>query len=284
MDTVTQISIFNYHDYRAYLSDFYRHKKDLNSRFSYRLFARKAGYKSPSLFLGIVSGQNRLTEALLPKFVVALGLDRSESRYFEHMVGYCHASGPEAKQHYFDQMVQLLPPRAKSLTAKQKAYYRNWCNVVIREAMAVVDIGDDPSPLARLLLHKVPRQRIVHSLALLRDLGLIQKNPAGFWKAVDPVVSGSRESDLISIYDFREKMMDFARKALWDFPPEERNISCLTGAVSQAMAGRVHRKVDQFRREIAELLRADRGEERVYQLNIQWFPLTKRRSHASQQP
>ncbi len=49
-------SIFEYIDYRRFLSDYYNHKKETSRTFSYRYFAEKAGLTSPSFLKHALPG------------------------------------------------------------------------------------------------------------------------------------------------------------------------------------------------------------------------------------
>jgi hypothetical protein len=60
-------SIEYYTDYRTFLSDFYREKKNASPLFSYRTFCRMAELKSPSIFKEVVSGKRGLTSPVFLK-------------------------------------------------------------------------------------------------------------------------------------------------------------------------------------------------------------------------
>src|SRR5882672_3467739 len=92
-------SVFDYFDYRRCLDDFYRYRKSLNSRFSHRSFALKAGYKSSGLFIQLVKGKLNLTRKMLPGFVKAMGLDETQGEYFGLMIQFTHAQNAVARQH-----------------------------------------------------------------------------------------------------------------------------------------------------------------------------------------
>ncbi len=49
-------SIFTYTDYRAFLHDAYTHAKATNPAFSYRYFAKKAGFSSPNFLKLVIDG------------------------------------------------------------------------------------------------------------------------------------------------------------------------------------------------------------------------------------
>ena len=68
------MNVFAYYNYRKYLQDYYENRKSIYRYFSYRSFAKKAGYTSSGLYLDLVKGRKSLTPQMVPKFIAALGL------------------------------------------------------------------------------------------------------------------------------------------------------------------------------------------------------------------
>ena len=68
--------IFGYLNYREYLRSWFSWKKTVNPRFSYRLFARLSGQRSPSLLLHVIEGKRNLTPALVASYQKALKLSQ----------------------------------------------------------------------------------------------------------------------------------------------------------------------------------------------------------------
>ncbi len=55
------IDILNYFDYYDYLSDVYKHLKDIHTGFSYRTFSRDAGIPNHNYLLRVIKRQRNLT-------------------------------------------------------------------------------------------------------------------------------------------------------------------------------------------------------------------------------
>ena len=56
------IDIFDYSDYRKFLSDYQQMKNAMNSAFSFRYYAKKAGNNSSSFYPQIIKGKRNLTK------------------------------------------------------------------------------------------------------------------------------------------------------------------------------------------------------------------------------
>ena len=268
-------SVFDYFDYRRCLDDYYRYRKSLNSRFSHRSFALKAGYKSSGLYIQLVKGKLNLTRKMLPGFIKAMALSETESEYFGLMVNFSHAQNSVARQHWFDRMVPMLPPRTKAVAMDQKKYYENWYHVAVREALAILDIGDDHGLLADFIRPPITPAQARASMELLDNLGLIKKDGKGHWRATDAIVESTPDLGPFLIHAYQESLIDLGKSALKQYERNQRNIACFTFSLSDEGHKRLSLKVDQFFKEVSELVRSDTGMNRVCQLNVQYFPMSR---------
>ena len=71
-------------------------------------------------------------------------------------------------------------------------------------------------------------------------------------------------------------MGELAVRSLDEVPVNERDVSGLTIGVSEDAYYRITKEIEDFRRRIASIVMQDTDEDRVYRLNVQLFPLTKK--------
>ncbi|MEO6095090.1 MAG: TIGR02147 family protein [Fibrobacteria bacterium] len=270
----TGFSIYGYFDYRECLRCHFLHRKALNRRFSYRVFAAKAGYKNPGLYIMLVKGKLNLTRNKLAMFIKGMELHPREAEYFTLMVQFTHASTPEAKQHWFEKMLPLMPPSSRILTRDQAEYYRKWYHVAVREALSVLDVGEDTSVLADFLQPPITSRQAAASLKLLHSLGLILRDGGGCWRATDAILVSTPGLGPLLIHPFQESLIDMAKAALKRYPREKRHVSCFTFSISENGNNRLRLMMEKFLHELADLVRSDQGIDRVCQFNLQLFPLS----------
>lgn len=269
------MDVYAYYNYRKYLQDYYEYQKSVQRYFSYRSFAKKVGYSSSGFYLDLIKGRKSLTPPMVKKFIEALGLNEREGRYFQLMVDFTHAENPESKQIIFDQMSALLPKATKTLTRNQQEYYSKWYYVVVRESLAVLDINDKNIPeLALFLNPRISVPQAKQSIRLLLDLGLIEL-VNGFYRSVNKTISSGREIAPLFVHQFQKQMVDLGKEAIDHYSVERRNVSCTTMSVSAKGLERIINKIDMFRKEILDIVRADEGESMICEMNIQFFPLSK---------
>ncbi|MDB5048640.1 MAG: hypothetical protein JWO30_1711 [Fibrobacteres bacterium] len=276
--TPTAFSVFDYFDYRRCLDGFYKYRKSLNSRFSHRSFALKAGYKSSGLFIQLVKGKLNLTRKMLPGFIRAMGLGGAEGEYFGLMVNFTHARNAVARQHWFQMMIPLLPSAAKTVAMEQKKYYENWYNVAIREALSILDISDDFEEIADFIQPPIAVGQARASMELLAGLGMIRRDRNGFWRGTDAILASSPDLGPFLIHSYQGSLIDLGKEALQRYERELRNVACLTFSLSEQGHQRLNLKVESFFNDVLELVRSDEGMDRVGQLNIQYFPLSKQKT------
>jgi uncharacterized protein (TIGR02147 family) len=114
MENEVPPDLFNYLDYRHFLRDWLVAAKK-HYGFSYRVFSRRAGLKSPSLYKMVMDGERDLIEGSLHKFLEGLSLSVKEKEYFATLVLYNQARTPEHKERYLGR-IRALRERAKDLS------------------------------------------------------------------------------------------------------------------------------------------------------------------------
>ena len=79
----------------------------------------------------------------------------------------------------------------------------------------------------------------------------------------------------MAIRGMHRQMGELALKALDSTPPTERDISGMTMGLTESAYHRVVEETAAFRRRLASIAMESSGEERVYRMNLQLFPLTR---------
>lgn len=270
------VSVFAYLDYRKYLSDYYNARKAVNRHFSYRMIADKAGIPSTGYFSEVLSGTRNLTRAKVPKFAKAFCLTDAEEEFLGLLVAFNHAKTDTAKQAVYELLVKAMPVKAQRLKQGQREYFSKWYYVAVREALAIHQVRDDVEALAASLVPAVSAAQARSALKLLEELGLIARDGQGCWRATQAsLLSQQDESTALLVRAFQGEMIDLARRALTETGKDERDISCVTMSVSALGLERVKAMIKDCQQRILEIVQSDQGEDRVIQMNLQVFPLSR---------
>lgn len=276
MEAKPSLSIFDYVDYRKFLGDFYQFKKSLNHHYSHRLFALKAGIKSSGYFSEVLGGKRNLSKAQIQKFAKAMDLGDRERAYFDLMVSFGRAKNDTARQGLYELMLKAMPVSIQQVRQSQLEYFSKWYYVAVREALAIRCVEGDGAELVDLLDPPVTEAQVRAALKLLDKLGLAARNKEGCWRATQTsLLSSDDPGAALMLRAFTGEMMIKAREALDRVPKSQRDISCVTMSVSGGGLGRIKSLIADFHKRVLEVVQSDREEDRVIQLNLQVFPLTR---------
>ena len=264
--------ISEYQDYRRYMQDFYDEKKRLSS-FSWREFAKAAGFSSPTYLKLVCEGKSRLSAAGAENVGAALHLAGFDLEYFKAMVKYCHAVSDLEKKKAFEQMLELAKnSKVKVVDGEAFKYYESWVHPVVRE-LAPVMPGATPGEIAKRCCHGVSAGDIRESLDFMVKTGLLKKKGDAYEQS-DNHLKGTSSVMPVALRSMHREMAQFAEEAIEKFPPSERNFTGLTMGVSAEDYEQILQELELCRKKIAQIALKSRGTERVYRLNLQLFPLT----------
>jgi uncharacterized protein (TIGR02147 family) len=270
--------VFEYLDYREYLTDFYTHQKANSYGFSYRTFAKAVGCKSVNHPHLVITGRRNLTSAMGVRFAQACGLTEEEQAYFSDLVAFTQAKTPTEKQHFYTRLGRYAPFRkVHKLSEAQATYFSKWFIPATRELAARADFRAEPHWIANMLQPSITVSQAKQALKTLGELGLIAVDAAGSVTRSEPLVSsgGPLGHHLVA---FHREMLERASEAIELIPREEREISSVTVCVSQKRLIELKQQLREFRQQLLRTAEQDDEPERVVQINVQLFPLSKGKS------
>lgn len=268
--------IYAYLDYRRYLRDWFTARKAANPRYSHRAFARKAGQSSPSLLLAVTDGKRNLTPSTTEAFVLALGLKGEDALFFGALVQLDQAETNDARNRAWERVRATRRFReARQLEGDAVEYLSAWYYPAIRELATCGDFRPDPDWIAARIRPRVTPQQARKALDLLLALGLVTVDAAGKMTPADASVVTPHEVAGLAAFNYHVGMIERAAEALATVSSVERHYCALTVSIPQSLVPRLKRELDAFQERILDLCDGvDDPRERVYQLNLQLFPLS----------
>ena len=266
--------IYRFAEYRAYLRDFYLFLKDGNPAVSHRYLAGKIGFDAGQ-FAKILAGKRNLTPAMALKFADLFKLNRKEKEYFEVLVLATHAKHPEERKTLLGRLQPMRPRPAKPIADGLDEYYRTWYHTALRELLAFYPFRGDWSALAKMIRPALTETQAKEGVELLSALGFIKKDAQGRFRVADPHITSGYKNPSKAVQAYILAGLELGKAALDAFPKESRNLSTLTFSTSENNFLQIQEKIRLFRKELAEEVDKIEKPERVYQLNIQLFPLSE---------
>jgi uncharacterized protein (TIGR02147 family) len=268
-------SVFDFTDYRRFLKAYYDYQKRKNPAFSYRYFALKAKVNSSGLLKNVIDGKRGLGRGLIVRCAEAMKLKKKEAEYFECLVDFNEARTVEEKRIFFERILALRKPDAHQVQANQFEFYSKWYYSAIRELIAIVPFRGDYATLARSLDPAIRPEQAEKAVRVLEDLNLIVRGPHGRYRQAQPLVTTGPEVESVSVAQYQIACMELAKEAIDRHAAQARDLSTLTLSLTGEGFAALKEEIVSFRKKLLALERGFQGPDRVYQLNMQFFPLTK---------
>lgn len=280
-----RIEITQYTDYVLFIIDLIEYKRNVTG-FSYRVFCRNSGFKSPSYLKWIIEKVRPISLKSIHKFIAGLSLDKQEAHYFTLMVNYKEAKDPQTKRFFYEQMLAWQQRHKSSLTKDAYEYLSHWYFVAIRELIASNDFKDDPRWIRDRIGGNLTLWDIKNSFETLERLKLIKRNKQGRWVQTTKDLHTKSEVKSLAAYSYHTEMLDLAQQALTKRSAEERNYQSLVALISEKTYSGLNAKIQKFQLELVDYLQQEEkkqnkskpcAEQELYALNMQMLPLTVRR-------
>ncbi|MCQ2053983.1 MAG: TIGR02147 family protein [Fibrobacter sp.] len=268
------INLFEYLNYREFLRDAYEERHAGDWRFSHRYIAEKAGFDS-SMFNKILQGKRNITDRLVSTFAEIFCKDEREKTYFANMVAFNQAKNHSESRQYLEKLVATKECKVENLAKDQFEYFDHWYHAVIRELVTFYPYVGDDAALGLMVRPPITASQVKSSIALLERLSMIKKNEqTGFYEQTQGLISSGTESYSTAVNSYIQQNLNVAQTALDRFGHTERNLSTLAFGCDENTYKELVEMFRRFRREVLAKVAACEKPNRVFQLGMQFFPLS----------
>ena len=268
-------SIYNYLDYRTYLKDYFLEQKQFRNPLTHRAVLKKMDITSTGFLANVLSGRKNLNDEMSRKLGKIINLATRERRYFNHLVTYTQARTIEEKKVYLDKLLAIRNSELSYINTEQLSIFSKWYYVCIRDLLCFFDFKGDFNSLAAKLDPPIKPEEAEAAIQELERMGFITKDGNGFYRVSDPVVSTGDEVHSVQLANFQLTTMDMAKRSLEKHPRKRRDISFVSLSLSEKSFATAKAEVQSFRKKLLLLARDEEQPDRVYQCNIQLFPVTQ---------
>lgn len=281
-----------YSDFRHYLRDFYEFRRRETSGsirpYSYATFAAAADIRSPNYLKMIIEGQRNLSAEMTKKFAKALNLNKDETEEFTALVAYGQATDPLERNQHLKTLAEIRAQRqVKSGEIKAEALEKvpNWVTWVLYALADQKDARFDYDRLFDALKGKALRDDIRRSLGRLVQSGDLTIDPeTGDICKGRESMAGLEDVPVALVRKLQSELIYLALEALFQEDPHDREFGAVTMALTEEEFEQLKFELRQFRKrwnkDISVKRMTAKGD-RVFQLNIQLFPLTRRSQPSS---
>ncbi len=274
----------SYLDYRDYLKDYYHYKKNQNQTsvrpYSYSVFSAAANIKSPNYLKLIIEGKRNLSEEMIVKFSKAIGLSKEEAKEFRVLVMYSQASDPGERNRFLRQLNALrVNKKIESGEIDQVAWNKvpGWVAWVLYALIDQKNVSFEISNLKKILRGKASENEITEAIDCLIQNGQLKRDESGQF------VKGQKWSEMPQdipsalIRKLQSELMYLGMESLFRDHFSEREFGILTLSLTKAEFEALKFQLRKLRKSVQKDNAVARDQtlgDRVYQLNLQLFPVT----------
>ncbi len=272
-------SIFSYTDYRSFLKDYFFHKKAENKSFSLRVLSDRAGFKARDYILRVMNNTRNLSQSGIFMLSRALRLSAKESDYFLNLVGFNQSKIPSEKEFFYKKMSDICKyGHHQKLRQDQYEFFSEWYYSALRSLLPVMDFKDDYAEIGKFLDPPLSPGQVKKAVELLVHLGLMSRDKNGKYVVSTPALTAGDEVRSVALMQFHRQSLDLAKRSVERFPAAQRDISGVTMSLSRSGFEKLKTEISEFRKRVMLIAEQDADEEGVFQLNLQFYPLSKRKN------
>jgi uncharacterized protein (TIGR02147 family) len=274
----------NYLDFRKFLADFYAYRREITKKdlrpYSYAVFSAAANIKSPNYLKLIIEGRRNLSDDMIGKFAKAMGLQKDQTEEFRMLVQFGQASDPAERNMYLKALNEKrVNSKLKSGEIDQKTWEKvpSWISWILYSLIDQKDVKFEAEALRKTLREKASVDEIQAALDSLLQSGEIVKDESGEMKKARSLMGSAEDIPVALVRKLQAELMYLGLESLFRDAATEREFGSATLAMTKQEFEELRFQLRKLRKEAQKNIsvkRATSKGDRVYQLNLQLFPVT----------
>lgn len=274
----------HYLDYRRYLSDFFDYKQAMTSKerrpYSYSTFAAGADLKTPQYLRMVIQGQRNLTDETITKFCRGLGFQKQQADEFRLLVHYTQAKDPAERNVFLRQLSEhRVLQKMKLGEIRQEVWDRvpDWVTWTLYALIDQEGVKFRVQDLIHILRYKAAASQIQTALDNLLASGQVILHQDGTLQRQRQLMADASEIPVDLVRKIQAELMFLGLESLFQDSPVEREFGTLTLSLTAAEFEDIRFQLRKLRKAIHKentIRRMKNKGERVYQMNLQLYPVT----------
>ena len=283
----TKPVLAGYTEFRKYLQDFYNYKRatDRNGlrRYSYGIFSAAADIKSPNYLKLIIDGQRNLSSETIDKFSKALQLNKGGAIEFRALVEYGQAKDPIERNQALKRLSEFRVRRQlKEGEINEQTWDKvsSWVTWVLYNMADQKGVEFSPRELHKLLRGRATLDMIQKSKEnLLKSGELVQNKDTGEIKKGCLLMEDSENVSVEMVRKLQSELIYLSLESLFQDEATDREFGTVTLSLTKEEFEKMKFELRQLKKRFFKDMAINREStkgDRVYQLNVQFFPVTER--------
>jgi uncharacterized protein (TIGR02147 family) len=264
-----------YLNYRSWLKLELENRKESNSQYSLRAFARDLGIASSTLS-EVIARKKALSIEKGKQVAAKLCKDEDSENYFSNLVAAEESKCPSVKSNAQMAIQKMLSGHKKYESIRQDIFksISDWQHFAILEMVHLPQFGHSIEDIVNRI--GITEEKAKDAVDRLVRLGLLLIDENGRWLSSDNKIFGS-ENTVEALQEYHRQVIGKARDSISNTHPKDRELNTLMLAVRKEdiprLKKRINHFVDAFDLEASELAKGE--QDSLYALSVQFFPLEK---------
>jgi uncharacterized protein (TIGR02147 family) len=275
-----RVSVYEHNDAGRYCKAVYEEIRLVQNSYSITEYSEKLGFGANNTMAQIHSGHRFISLKSAERIVKVFQLNRSESAHFLSLVKLKLARSPEEKERLLALILELRSRHSGSAqNSPGLEFFNSWLHAVVFELLSMEKARSLKELCERMNL-TVKESAVLKSLEFLESINLMKKilsetnEPTKYLKTKQDFSLGSEVPGL-AIVRYHQEMLNLAKESLINSPPSERDVSSVTISVDSEQVERIKQDIALFRKYLLFLGSQSKVANKVMQVNVQLFPLSK---------
>lgn len=267
--------VYQFDDFRIYLQQCYNAYKANNKGFSARKFASAAGFTNPGYFNDVIKSKRKLSKNSLSKITKFFKIEGAEEDFLQLLVIYGQSKKAAEREEAY---AQILFRRSRSkfqrLNPSLVRYYEDYRYPLVRSAIEVKDFRGDYEALALFLSPPLPTTLVKKIVRDLCEWKLVEQHSDGRYTVSSRFVEPPPTMNQL-VRRLNKIWLEQASDSIQRFSPSERHVSSLLLGISNQTRDAIRKKIEDFQKEIFELIQQDTQPQTLMQLSLAFFPRSR---------
>lgn len=284
ISSTTMPDLSEYMDYRLFLADFYLAKKRLTRMsirpYSYAIFSAAADIKSPNYLKMIIEAKRNLSLDMVSKFAKACAFNKAQTDEFRLLVIFNQSEDPADRNYALKQLSEYrVEQKLKQGQLDRKVFEKvpNWIGWIIYALVDQEGVSFESAQLKDLLRGKASESEINDALENLIKSGELVRDIETQKIVKGKPTEAPEEIPAALVRKLQMQLMYLGLESLYQDTATEREFGSLTLSLTEKEFEDIKFKLRQLRKSLHKenaIARMNTKGERVYQLNLQLFPVS----------
>lgn len=265
--------LFQFVDYRTFLSEYVEWKLKANPSFSRRAFSQKY-FGSTGILYSVIGGDRDMGPKLRLRCAAALALSAKENEYFELLVQHNQAKTDMERNFLFNLLSRFRNSKPWVVRENQHRYYTKWYYAVVFNYLGLDHKKGRPSEIAADINPPLSVDQVEEAIQLLLDLEMIRKSESGYALTRNHLVSGEAFRGEVAL-DYNRQVHGLSdglvRNGFKGFKAFNTQVMTLSDGSLKA----VRERYASFQEEVQDIVAKDKATDKVCTMIFQIIPNTR---------